>query len=76
MNEEEIIGILKKDNEEFRKLYQEHRELDGMLAELSKKHYLTTEEEVEEIRMKKAKLQKKDRIAEMIREYGKAASNK
>lgn len=71
MNEEEIIEILKKENEEFRRLYQEHRELDRLLAEYSRKHYLSHEDEVEENRMKKEKLHKKDRIAEIIREYGK-----
>ncbi|MFO0752743.1 MAG: DUF465 domain-containing protein [Thermodesulfovibrionales bacterium] len=71
MNEEEIIELLKRENEEFRRLYQEHRELDGLLAEFSRKHYLSPEEEVEENRMKKEKLHKKDRIAEIIREYGK-----
>ncbi|MCL4490637.1 MAG: DUF465 domain-containing protein [Nitrospirae bacterium] len=71
MSEEEIIEVLKKENEEFRKLYQEHRELDGMLAEFNKKHHLSSEEEVEMNRMKKEKLHKKDKIADMIREYKK-----
>jgi uncharacterized protein YdcH (DUF465 family) len=71
MSEEEVIEVLKKENEEFRKLYQEHRELDSMLSELHKKHHLSSEEEIEMNRMKKAKLHKKDKIAEMIREYKK-----
>ncbi|HEX8948989.1 MAG TPA: DUF465 domain-containing protein [Dissulfurispiraceae bacterium] len=74
MNEEEVIEVLKKQNEEFRKLYQEHRELDSLLAELDKKHYLSQEEEVEKNRMKKEKLHKKDKIAEMVREYRKAGA--
>ncbi len=74
MSEEEIIEILKRDNEEFRKVYQEHRELDNMLSEFYKKHHLKPEEEVEMNRMKKAKLQKKDKIAEMIREYKKTVT--
>ncbi len=74
MRDEEIVELLKKDNDEFRRLYQEHRELDNQLTELSRKHYLTPEEEVEEKRIKKEKLQRKDRIAEMIREYKKQAS--
>lgn len=75
MSEEEIIEALKKENEEFRKLYQEHRELDGLLAELNKKHHLTAEEEVEVNRMKKEKLKKKDKIAEMIRDYKKKVAS-
>lgn len=69
MSDEEIIETLKRDNEEFRKLYQEHRELDGMLSEFNKKHYLTAEEELEMQRMKKEKLSKKDRIAELVKNF-------
>ncbi len=69
MSDEEIIETLKRDNEEFRKLSQEHRELDRMLAELDKKHYLTTEEELESHRLKKEKLSKKDKIAELIKNF-------
>jgi uncharacterized protein YdcH (DUF465 family) len=46
-----------------------------MLAELDKKHYLTTEEEFERKRMQKEKLYKKDKIAEMIRNYKKQQQN-
>lgn len=69
MRDEQIIEILKKENEEFRKLYEEHRQLDSLLDELNKKHYLTPEEEVEKKRMQKEKLYKKDKMAEMIRQY-------
>jgi len=69
MSEEEIIETLKKDNEEFRRLYQEHRQLDSMLSELNKKHHLTPEEEFEVLRMKKEKLSKKDKIAELIKHF-------
>ncbi|MBF0505327.1 MAG: DUF465 domain-containing protein [Nitrospirae bacterium] len=69
MSDDEIIETLKRDNEEFRKLYQEHRELDGMLSELDKKHYLTPEEEFQVQRMKKEKLSKKDKIAELIKHF-------
>jgi len=59
MREEEIIEILKRENEEFRKLYEEHRQLDALLDEINKKHYLTAEEEIEKKRMQKEKLYKK-----------------
>jgi hypothetical protein len=74
MKEEEIVELLKRENEEFRRLCQEHRELDNQIAEYSRKHYLTPEEEVEEKRIKKEKLYRKDRIAEMIRQYRKLGS--
>jgi uncharacterized protein YdcH (DUF465 family) len=69
MREEEIIEILKRENEEFRKLYEEHRQLDALLDEINKKHYLTAEEEIEKKRMQKEKLYKKDKMAEIIRQY-------
>ncbi|MCS7203134.1 MAG: DUF465 domain-containing protein [Thermodesulfovibrio sp.] len=69
MKEEEIIEILKRENEEFRKLYEEHRQLDSLLNELNKRVYLTPEEEIEKKRMQKEKLYKKDKMAEMIRQY-------
>lgn len=74
MKEEEIVEILKKDDENFRRLYQEHRELDNQLSELDKKHYLSAEEEIERKRMAKEKLYKKDKMAESVRVYRKAHS--
>ncbi len=71
MTENEIVEILKQDNEEFKRLYQEHRELDTQLGDMIKKPYLTSEEEVEKKRMQKEKLLKKDRMAELVREYKK-----
>lgn len=67
MKEEEIVEVLKRENAEFMRLYQEHRELDHQLAEMARKHYLTPEEEVEEKRIKKEKLYRKDKIAELVR---------
>lgn len=75
MKEEEIVEVLKKDNEQFRRLYQEHRTLDKQISELNKKSYLTADEEVEKKRIQKEKLHKKDMIAELIREYKKTHNN-
>lgn len=75
VKEEEIIELLRKENEEFKKLSEEHRNLDQTLAELDRKAHLTTEEEVERRKMQKLKLNKKDRMAELIREYKKSHSN-
>lgn len=74
MREEDIVEVLKKENEEFKRIYQEHRNLDSQLSEFNKKAYLTSEEEVEIQRIKKEKLYKKDKIAELIREYRKQHS--
>lgn len=74
MRDEEIIEILKKEDAEFLRIYQEHKALDSQLQELGRKPYLTAEEEVEEKRAKKAKLQRKDKIAEFVRNYKKKLS--
>jgi uncharacterized protein YdcH (DUF465 family) len=71
MKEAEIVEILKGENEEFKRLYQEHRELDNRITEFNKKPHLSTEEEVEKKRIQKEKLYKKDKMAEFIRQYKK-----
>ncbi len=69
MNEKEIVESLKRESYEFRRLYQEHRDLDEQLATLDRKLHLTAEEERERKRLGKEKLLKKDRITSMIREF-------
>lgn len=75
MKESEIIEMLRKESEEFRKLEDEHRGLDEKIIEMDKNRFLTSEEEIEKKRLQKEKLVKKDRIAELIREYKKVHSN-
>jgi hypothetical protein len=47
VKEQEVVESLSKGSEEFRKLVEEHHHLEGLLAEIDKKVYLTPEEEVE-----------------------------
>ncbi|MEW6002867.1 MAG: DUF465 domain-containing protein [Nitrospirota bacterium] len=75
MKEHEIIELLKIENEEFRRLSEEHRNLDSFLSEIDSKLYLTPEEEIERKKIQKQKLLKKDRMAELIREFKKHHSN-
>ena len=71
MKEQEIVESLKKESEEFRKLVEEHHSLDGILTEMDRKVYLTPEEELERKKIQKQKLARKDRMAEIIRDYKK-----
>lgn len=71
MKDSEIAEILKRENEEYRRLCEEHRNLEQILAELDKNKYLTPEEEIKRKDIQKQKLAKKDRMAELIREYRK-----
>ncbi|RPI35801.1 MAG: DUF465 domain-containing protein [Nitrospiraceae bacterium] len=72
MKEQEIIEKLLRENEDFKKVSEEHHQLDGLLTEIDKKVYLTPEEEIERKKLQKQKLHKKDLLAEMIREYRQA----
>lgn len=69
MKEQEIIEKMLKENDEFRKISEEHHKLDTLLAATDKKVYLTPEEEVERKKMQKQKLLKKDMLAEMVRQF-------
>ena len=69
MKEQEIVELLKNENEEFRRLSEEHRNLDEFLVEIDSRRYLTPEEEIERKNIQKQKLFRKDRMAELIRKY-------
>lgn len=75
LQEEEIAELLKKENEEFRKLTEEHRTLEELLAKIDSKRYLSPEEEIERKKIQKQKLLKKDRMAALVREYKKNHAN-
>ncbi len=72
MNDEEIKELLRRENEEFKKLDEEHKSLKSLLAEMDRKVYLSADEEMERKKLQKLKLSKKDRMAECIREYRKS----
>lgn len=65
----EIARILDEGHEEYRRLAVEHKSLDEKVAEMESKGYLTPEEDLERNKLKKLKLKKKDRMAEIVREY-------
>jgi len=49
-------------HEEFRRLVQEHSQYSQRLDSLTQKRYLTEEEKLEEVRLKKLKLRLKDQM--------------
>jgi len=69
MKDTEIRSILRTENDEFKKLEEEHKKLDKYLDEIARKKYLTSDEEIEKKKIQKMKLQFKDRMAQLIREY-------
>lgn len=56
-------------DEEYRQLEAQHHDFESRLGELAAKAVLSDEEQVEEITLKKKKLQLKDRMQEIARRY-------
>jgi uncharacterized protein YdcH (DUF465 family) len=56
-------------HQEFRKLAQEHTQYSQRLESLTQKRYLTDDEKLEEVRLKKLKLRLKDQMQSIEREF-------
>ncbi len=56
-------------HEEFRRLADEHTQFSQRLESLIEKRYLTEDEKLEEIRLKKLKLRLKDQMQMIEQEY-------
>lgn len=69
METRDISQILYEQNQEFRSLFEEHRTLESRLSELSSRLYLSDQEQVEEVTLKKKKLALKDRMQELMRKH-------
>ncbi len=68
-----LTDVFKKElashNDEFKGLLKNHHDHEKRLAELASKTFLSTDEEIEEKRLKKEKLHLKDRMEEIAREH-------
>jgi uncharacterized protein YdcH (DUF465 family) len=60
---------LARTDAEFSSLSAKHHELEDRLHELTSKHYLSEPEQVEEVTLKKRKLQLKDRMEDILRRH-------
>jgi uncharacterized protein YdcH (DUF465 family) len=56
-------------DEEYRQLEAQHHDFESRLGELAGKAVLSDDEQVEEMTLKKRKLQLKDRMQEIARRY-------
>ena len=56
-------------HDEFRKLAQEHMQYSQRLDALTQKRYLSEDEKLEEVRLKKLKLRLKDQMESIEREF-------
>lgn len=70
---QDLKHLLLDTNDEYRQLAAKHHELDDRLHELTSKHYLSDDEQFEEVTLKKKKLQLKDRMEEIARSHRGAA---
>ena len=68
-NVQELKELLLKTDEEFRQLATQHHALDDRLHELAAKSYLSESEQVEEVTLKKKKLQLKDKMEDIVRRH-------
>ncbi|HZQ25858.1 MAG TPA: DUF465 domain-containing protein [Terriglobales bacterium] len=56
-------------HDEFRRLAQEHSQYAQKLESLTQKRYLTEDEKLEEVRLKKLKLRLKDQMHSIERQF-------
>ncbi|HUE90441.1 MAG TPA: DUF465 domain-containing protein [Vicinamibacterales bacterium] len=69
MAETQDLQPLLESNDEYRQLAAKHHELEDRLHELTSKHYLSDNEQFEEITLKKRKLLLKDRMETIVRTH-------
>jgi uncharacterized protein YdcH (DUF465 family) len=65
----EIKVHLLEENDHYRELVELHHQLDDRLHQLTAQHYLSSDEQFEEVTIKKRKLAIKDQMEHMAREY-------
>jgi len=65
----ELRAQLLEGNDEFRRLAQEHAQYSQKLDSLIAKRFLSDEEKVEEVRLKKLKLRLKDEMQRIEQQF-------
>jgi uncharacterized protein len=71
----QVRDLLLAQNDEFRRLVQEHSQYSQRLDALSGKRYLSEDEKVEEVRLKKLKLHLKDQMESLEQQYRRQNNN-
>jgi len=66
---QEVKNFLLQSDQQFRQLAEQHHELDDRLHQLIEKQYLSTNEQFEQVTLKKKKLALKDQMESIVREY-------
>jgi hypothetical protein len=68
----EVNGQIEGNSQQLRRLQEEHRRYSQQLESLMDKTYLSEDEKMEEVRLKKLKLHLKDRMSVLGRASGHA----
>lgn len=71
---QEVKNLLLASDPQFRTLAEQHHQLDDRLHQLIDKHYLSANEQVEEVTLKKKKLALKDQMESIVRAYARQHS--
>ncbi len=66
---EEIRMHLMQTSEEFQQLARQHEQLGAQVTEMENNPHFTEQDEIEEHRLKKLKLQAKDQMEEIVSRY-------
>jgi uncharacterized protein YdcH (DUF465 family) len=66
---EAVRESLLSQNDEYRRLDEQHHEFESRLVVLTDKPVLSDDEQVEEVTLKKRKLQVKDRMEAIARQF-------
>lgn len=69
----DLVTRLKNDDQHFRKLFDEHNELDARISRLDERIELATDVEIEEL--KKRKLHLKDELYAIVHTHATAAAS-
>lgn len=69
ITQEDLKAQLMQSNDEFRILAQQHAEYKKRVTELELKSHPTPEEQAEEARLKKLKLQIKDQMTDILNRH-------
>jgi uncharacterized protein YdcH (DUF465 family) len=75
MSQDPVRDALLRHNEEYRRLDEQHHEYESRLHALAEKAVLTDDEQVEEVTLKKRKLQVKDRMQAIARQMREGAAH-
>lgn len=71
-----VRDLLARENEEYRRLLEKHRSYEEKLEALNARHFLSDEEKVQAVALKKHKLAVKDRMAAIARSFAEGGAGR